>query len=249
MRLLQPWVETALAGAVGWTLLHSLWEGAIIAAALAAALLAMRSPRARYAAACIALLAMVACFGLTLVRMMPEPAQAMQTVRAPVFPAWNIQIGMGGAGSSNLPGFAVVLPWVASLWIAGVWIFYLWHVAGWISICRLRKRGVCCVPEHWQRQFERLSEQLRVSRPIRLLESCLVDAPMVLGHFRPVILMPIGLLAGLPTGQGEAILLHELAHIPRYGYLANVVQRAAAGLLFYHPPAAWIGRAGPCGRR
>ena len=36
MRLLEAWVATPLAGAVGWALLHSLWEGAIVSAALAA---------------------------------------------------------------------------------------------------------------------------------------------------------------------------------------------------------------------
>jgi len=241
MRLLQTFVETPLAGAVGWTLLHSLWEGAIIAAALGAALLAMRSSRTRYAAACVALLAMVAAFGFTLIRLMPE-AQAMQTVRTLAFPAWKVQTGTEVPGSAHLLGFAALLPWVASVWIAGVWIFYLWHVAGWISICRLRRRGVCCAPERWQQQLARLSAQLRLSGPIRLLESCLVDAPIVLGHFRPVILMPIGLLAGLPAGQVEAILLHELAHIRRYDYLVNVLQRAAEGLLFYHPAVWWMCR-------
>jgi GWxTD domain-containing protein len=242
VRLLETWVATPLAGAVGWTLLHSLWEGAIIAAALAASLLAIRSPRARYAAACVALLAMVAAFGFTLVRMAPDTSQAMQAVREPAFPAWKVQNGLDASGHSHLFGFAAVLPWVASLWIAGVWIFYLWHVAAWISICRLRRRGVCCAPERWQQHLGRLSAQLRLSRPIRLLESCLVDAPIVLGHFRPVILMPIGLLAGLPAGQVEAILLHELAHIRRCDYLVNLLQRAAGGLLFYHPAVWWMCR-------
>jgi hypothetical protein len=63
---------------------------------------------------------------------------------------------------------------------------------------------------------------VRVSRPVRLLESCLADVPVVIGHLRPVILMPVGLLAGLPVGQVEAILLHELAHIRRFDYLANL---------------------------
>jgi GWxTD domain-containing protein len=105
---------------------------------------------------------------------------------------------------------------------------------------RLRRRGLCCASEPWQKRLAGLSAQLRLSRPIRLLESCLVDAPMVLGHFHPLILMPIGLLAGLPAGQIEAILLHELAHIRRYDYLVNVLQRSVEGLLFYHPAVWWI---------
>src|SRR5260370_3371683 len=86
MRFVETWVHTPLAGAAGWTLLHSLWEGAIISAALAAVLLALRSPRARYAAACVALLVMVAGFGLTLGCLMPEGAQAMPTVRTRPLP-------------------------------------------------------------------------------------------------------------------------------------------------------------------
>ena len=45
--------------AIGWTLVHSLWEGAIIAVALGAVLLATRSPRIRYAAACLSMLALL----------------------------------------------------------------------------------------------------------------------------------------------------------------------------------------------
>jgi GWxTD domain-containing protein len=239
MSLLQTWVATPLAGAVGWTLLHSLWEGAIISAALAAALLVMRSPRARYGAACVAMLAMLGGFGLTLVRVMPEGVHGPRTIRAPAFPAWNVRTGMDTTSPKN-PDLAAVVPWLAPFWITGVWIFYLGHVAGWISVWRIRRRGVCCAPEHWRKELARLSSQLRLSRPIRLLESCLADAPMVLGHFRPVILMPMGLLAGLPAGQIEAILLHELAHIRRYDYLVNVLQRSAEGLLFYHPAVWWI---------
>jgi hypothetical protein len=142
MRLLETWVATPLAGAVGWTLLHSLWEGAIISAALAAALVAMRSPRARYAAACIAMLMMLGGFGLTLVRMMPERAHGVRTVRAPAFPAWNVRTGLDAPGASN-PGLAAVVPWLAPFWIAGVWIFYLGHAASWISVCACA--GAACV--------------------------------------------------------------------------------------------------------
>jgi GWxTD domain-containing protein len=70
----------------------------------------------------------------------------------------------------------------------------------------------------------------------------MADAPMVLGHFRPVILMPIGLLTGLPAGQIEAILVHELAHIRRFDYLVNVLERFMESLLFYHPAVWWMAR-------
>jgi bla regulator protein blaR1 len=54
------------------------------------------------------------------------------------------------------------------------------------------------------------------------------------------ILMPVGLLTGLPAEQIEATLLHELGHIRRWDYLVNVVQRLVEGLFFYRPLVWWI---------
>ena len=70
MNPIDAWMQTSIVKALGWTLLHSLWEGAMIALALAAALYVIRSPRARHAAACLALAGMLAGFGLTLGRLM-----------------------------------------------------------------------------------------------------------------------------------------------------------------------------------
>ena len=241
MSFLEAWVNTPLAGALGWTLLHSLWEGALIAAALAAVLWAVRPARVRYAAACAAMLLMLAVFGLTFVRVMPEGVDGLRAAAKATLPVWNVRTGMDATGISPA-GLAATAPWLTPFWIAGVWIFYLAQVAGWISVSRLRRRGVCCASERWQKELARLSRQLRLSRPVLLLESCLAEAPIVLGHFRPVILMPVGVLAGLPAGQIEAVLLHELAHIRRYDYLVNVCQCLVEGLFFYHPAVWWISR-------
>jgi GWxTD domain-containing protein len=73
-----------------------------------------------------------------------------------------------------------------------------------------------------------------------LLESCLARAPVAIGHLKPAIVVPIGLLTGLRSDRVEAILLHELAHIRRADYLLNLLQAVMEGLLFYHPAAWWI---------
>ncbi len=101
---------------------------------------------------------------------------------------------------------------------------------------------MCSPPLSWRNTLTRLSALLRISRPVVLLESSLADVPLLLGHLRPVILMPVGLLAGLPVSQIEAIFLHELAHIRRCDYLVNLVQRGIEGLFFYHPAVWWISR-------
>src|SRR5579863_6261107 len=76
MSFVQAFVGSPLAGALGWTLLHSLWQGALAAALLAALLVATRSARIRYAAACAAMLLMAGAFIITLIRLLPETLPA-----------------------------------------------------------------------------------------------------------------------------------------------------------------------------
>ncbi len=241
MTLLELWVHTPLAQSLGFALAHSLWEGVLIAAVLAAALCVARSPRARYGAACAAMLLMLASFGVTLVRLMPQP---IDLAKAP-----HVSHGaLAGPGALPMlpvappapPSLAALLPWIALFWAAGVLFFHLRSLGGWIAARRLRLSGVCLAPREWQPRLDALAARLRVSKPAVLLESCLADVPVVIGYARPVILMPVGLLAGLPVAQVEAILIHELAHIRRQDYLVNLMQTFVEGLLFYHPAVWWI---------
>ena len=61
-----------------------------------------------------------------------------------------------------------------------------------------------------------------------------------MGWLRPVVLVPLGALAGLPAAQMEALLLHELAHIRRHDYLVHIMQSAVEAVFFYHPAVWWI---------
>jgi len=239
MTPLQLWVHTPLAQSVSLALAHFLWEGVLIAVILAAALCVARSSRARYGSACVAMLLMLASFGATLVRLMPKPMDLAKAPRVsiPVPPALQL---VPEEPSSEPPTLAALLPWIAPFWAAGVLFFHLRSLGGWIAARRLRFAGVCQAPGDWQQRLDVLAARLRVSKPAALLESCLADVPVVIGCARPVILMPLGLLAGLPMRQVEAILIHELAHIRRQDYLVNLMQTFVEGLLFYHPAVWWI---------
>lgn len=239
MRFLEQFVKAPLAGTIGWALLHSLWEGAIISAVLAAVLLVFRSPRIRYAAACASMLAMAGGFVLTLTLLIPDQVHRSQNIGANGFPAWKFLADHEVSSSWSLD-VGSIAPWLGPFWITGVWLFYLLRLAGWISVQKLRSRGVCCVSESWQNNVAQLSARMQITRPVQLLESCLTDVPLVLGHLRPVILIPIGLFSAMPAGQIETILLHELAHIRRYDYLVNAMQRLIESFFFYHPATWWI---------
>jgi GWxTD domain-containing protein len=245
MTLLELWVHTPLvqsplARTVSLALAHSLWEGVLIAVLLAAALCVARSSRARYGAACAAMLLMLASFGVTLVRLMPKPTDLAKAPRVAI-PAPPAGLRMVPEIAPPVaPSLTAFLPWIAPFWAAGVLFFHLRSLGGWMAARRLRRSGVCHAAGEWQQRLDGLAARVRVSRPAALLESCLADVPVVIGYVRPVILMPVGLLAGLPVAQVEAILIHELAHIRRQDYLVNLMQTFVEGLLFYHPAVWWI---------
>jgi hypothetical protein len=249
MSLLETWIKTPAARALGWTVFHSLWQGAIIALALAAGLSALRSSRARYAAACVAMLGMLAGFGLTFARQMSQGRATVLLEGAATANHQGIPPDTNGmvepwsmAESPAQRLVADVLPWLAPFWMAGVLLFHLRSLTGWLATRHLCRTGVCCAPDLWQDRLNRLGARLRLSQGVTLLESCLAEVPIVIGHVRPVILVPVDLFAGLPAGQIETILLHELAHIRRYDYLVNLLQTYAENLLFYHPAVWWISR-------
>ena len=214
--------------------------GAAVAVLLALALVAVRSSRGRYLAACLALVAIVGSFGFTFALMLPRE-RIEHTRRILNFPAPADALrGRYMAPPVDSGVMDRILPWAAPFWLAGVLGFYLRHLASWAAANRLRRGGVCVAPEAWIERLACLAARVCLSRPVALLESGLAGVPVVIGHWRPVILMPVGLLAGLPPGQIEAILLHELAHVRRYDYLVNLLQSSIEALLFYHPLVWWI---------
>ena len=66
-----------------------------------------------------------------------------------------------------------------------------------------------------------------------------VVTPILIGVFRPMILLPTSAITGWSAEQLEMVLLHELAHVRRWDNLVNIAQRTVESLLFFHP-AVWI---------
>src|ERR1700684_688973 len=107
-----PLVQSPLAQSVSLALAHSLWEGVLIAVLLAAALCVARSSRARYGAACAAMLLMLASFGVTLVRLMPTPTDLAKAPRVAI-PAPPAGLRMVPEIAPPVaPSLTAFLPWI-----------------------------------------------------------------------------------------------------------------------------------------
>ena len=136
--------------------------------------------------------------------------------------------------------FTANAPMVVLLWSV-LFVFRSVRMMGsLVYIHRAKNRYTYAPPANWQQRVEVLCEKLQINKAVRLLESGYVKVPMVIGHLKPVILMPVGLLAGLPAEQVEAVLLHELAHIRRHDYVVNFLQTLAETVFFFNPGLLWI---------
>ncbi|MES1222053.1 MAG: M56 family metallopeptidase [Bacteroidota bacterium] len=130
------------------------------------------------------------------------------------------------------------------------WIFISWFlvmVYKMIRIAtailynrRMKTRQVFEPDPYWKNKVTALSKKLLIKKTVTLLQSGYCKVPVVTGHLKPFILIPIGLLAGLPGEQAEAILLHELAHIRRNDYLVNCLQNIIETIFFFNPGVLWI---------
>jgi bla regulator protein blaR1 len=130
--------------------------------------------------------------------------------------------------------------WIVLAWLIILSIKIARMVLDMIYINRLRSHNIITPGNEWKIKLQSLSYEIGIRQKVTLVESALVRIPIVLGHFKPVILVPIGILAGLPAAEVEAVLLHELAHIRRHDYLVNFIQRIAELLFFFNPGLLWV---------
>jgi beta-lactamase regulating signal transducer with metallopeptidase domain/peptidoglycan/xylan/chitin deacetylase (PgdA/CDA1 family) len=256
--------------ALGWTLLHFIWQGALVGILFASlnVLLKGCSSNIRYAADCSSMLLMLVLPLATfyIISTSSNRATANQQAQgdaskwvAPVqdtasLPHWQINAPAEIDPDAVLPpeamrsdtwaedSFASILPWLVLIWLAGALILSLRFLGGWVAAQKLKFRRTILAARDWQEMVTRLSSRLRLTRPVRLCESALVEVPTVIGWLRPVILVPLSVLTGLCAQQVEALLAHELAHIRRHDYLVNLLQTALETLLFYHPAVWWVSR-------
>ncbi|HXC44502.1 MAG TPA: M56 family metallopeptidase [Candidatus Dormibacteraeota bacterium] len=246
---------------IAWAVIYALWQGCAIALVTLVALrfLRHRTAEARYAFACAALLLMlllpVASAFYSFDSDLPHisaptaPPDRSHTIDARTGPktARSVagEITSTRIAGGNEPGpLQLLTPWISVLWAFGFVLSSTRFGMSWCSawwICR-RRASFLAEPE-WQQRLARLSAKLGISRAITLMHSSTVEVPLVLGALKPVILLPIGLVAGLDVRQVEAILTHELAHVRRHDYLVNMLQAVAEAFLFFHPAAWWLSSA------
>lgn len=234
--------------AFSWMLVHSLWQGMLIA--LLAVIFLQLSSKVASAVRYNILLMHFAAFAVAcMVTFFRELTGSVSQRTVPLADS----IGQGASTLFRLDAVHVkTLAASSAAYISAnahllviLWaLFFTFRsfsmIQGMRYLRHARKQQVYAAAEEWRTRLQQLCTALGVTKSVRLLESAFVKVPVVAGHLKPVILMPAGLLAGLPAQQIEAVLLHELAHIRRHDYIVNLLQVCCETVFFFNPGLLWI---------
>jgi beta-lactamase regulating signal transducer with metallopeptidase domain len=263
MNLLGITISDQIVHALGWTLIHSLWQGAVIGLLMAGVMtyLRHRNARLRYMAYIAGLLLLFTASVITYSIIFHHNGPVKQitseqkTISDPLVSGVILLIRQGTSEtlSSSITGikhtieatinfFETNTPVFVIIWIAGMLIFLIKLLGGLAYAHRLKSAKTRCTGEEILKRFMELKKKIGLSSKIDLLESVMVKVPMVVGCLKPVILLPAGVISGLPMQQIETILIHELIHIYRKDYLVNIFQSVMEVLFFFNPVIWWISR-------
>ena len=240
-------LTSPVADALGWTLLHAIWQGfaLVIPVAVLLHLLRTKSSSLRYQVGVLTLLVQVALSVGTFFWYY-QPVSASQ----PVLTAGTLHY----ATQIRWQTVAQALPWQQQtqlflenhlsqfvfIYLLGVALFGLRLAGGWLYLQGLSKTATQPVAKSWTQLTNQLRSTLAIHTLVQVRESARIAGPMVVGVLKPVLLVPIGLATSLSIREIEAVLAHELAHIKRHDYAVNLLQSVVEVLYFFHPALWWL---------
>ncbi len=233
-----PWVQ-----ALGWTLLHFIWQGLVVGIGFGAvrALLPKTHCHARYAAGLVALAALAAWPLATFIALQPQSSATALAIASPLLSDAGAGAITDGTGVAALAPIDHLLPLLVFLWSAGVMLMAARALREWRALARVAREWAQSSDE-LDVLMTTLARRFGFLRRIRVLVSPRIDTPMLIGWLKPIVLLPTAVALGFPQKQLELILAHELGHLRRYDHLVNLAQALLETLLFYHPVVHWISR-------
>src|SRR5262245_18695017 len=141
-----------------------------------------------------------------------------------------------GLAAKAFGGTAPLL--LVCLWLS-VCALMSWRVArSYRAVFRLRGR-LEPMPSELRGHVKRLAGLFGIKRRVRAFTSEQIVMPMTVGALKPLIILPPDLAGELSQSEFESVVAHELAHIKRWDYLTNLLQRVVQAYLFFNP-AVWF---------
>jgi uncharacterized protein (TIGR03435 family) len=237
----------------GWTLVHFVWQGALVGfvAAVALRLLRSASAQTRYALACAALAAMLAAPIVTarllsVALIADAPGHLLPSVASPDT-ATSASMLVAAASQSRYAvsvyaarvGLDTVLPILVTGWFAGVAFLLLRLAGGWWRVRRLHLRALESAPSRWQAASDRIASRLAVNRRVQSTLHVSIHRRRSVGCDQSCFcLSPRSPISRRRRSKPFSRTSSPTSVVT--DYLVNLLQTLAETLLFYHPAVWWV---------
>src|SRR5690606_19294782 len=222
-----------IANALGWSIIHSIWQAAIWYILYSFYLLMKPSLSAssKHNVAFGTQISIFISFVITFIYFYRIPEQVLDLR------------GINPEDLKNLiakgtqEGFKIqsLLPYVVVGYTLGFTIQLLMLLNSLIKLKTLKYKGLDSIPQAWKDLNLQAKRKLKVTKSVGLYLSNKISVPITLGHLKPFILFPIAYASKMELAQVEAILMHELAHVKRQDYLFNLLKVGIETVLFFNP--------------
>jgi len=226
------------------TLIHFLWQGGLIALILKCLLLMTpyERPQLRYTWSTLAMIACLAIPIITYNNIYQPNYQHLSSAIADIAAINSTQAAVAHENIAWYQDFFITLPYVSIIWLTTVSMLASKILIELYNVNQLPKKHTIEPSQALLARFERLSQQVGLSKAPQLLISLQTDIPMAIGWLKPVILIPTSMLTGLTPSQLDMLILHELAQVRRHDYFVNFIQTLVETSLFFHPSVRWISK-------
>jgi len=249
MEFITDFFSDTVLHALGWTVIHSLWQGTLLAVLLSVLMMALekRSARLRYEVACGAMFTMLLMALATFIIYLDQDPNMVEVTVAFLGNSANPSLTIINAENSFLQTnfqtviafFDAQLPLIVNVWLIGFLFFAFRMTGGFIHLRQLRHQDNFPVDKMLQNKLNQLIQRTPLRQSVKLMESAMIKVPILLGHLKPLILIPVGTINLLTEEEVEAVLAHELAHIIRRDFSMNIFFTLIE-ILFYYHPGVWL---------
>jgi len=131
--------------------------------------------------------------------------------------------------------------WLLAAWMIGVLGGGVRVASHWCSARALRRSSRPVTEPMYQETLLRLARTFRLRRVPALCQTELTASPLLVGIFRPTIILPSHILRNCSEAQLEIMLAHELAHLSRRD-LCWLWLFALCEVVFFFHPLVWLVR-------
>lgn len=125
-----------------------------------------------------------------------------------------------------------------AIWLIGAWIVLAQLLIGTVNLWLIIHGAEELRDGQWLSLIEKVSRQLNLQRPVKVVATDKIQIPITWGSRRPMVLLPLSALEW-DRDQLQAVLMHEFAHIKRQDCLTQTMAMLACALYWFNP-LIWI---------